>query len=157
MPISSRRAGTYEVMDERGVQRVIQLAKWNVNGEWRGDIVLNIKCNDEGAVVSIHETKSASGVAHSEWTDEGRWDTVTPYTVLQQPLRDTDIKIFTAVQTPMQHRYAKPVQSKADVLICKFDPECPYEMEVVRSVTDGDSKKRVVSTLRRHISNNGKL
>eukprot|EP00754_Rhynchopus_humris_P036809 Rhum_TRINITY_DN188_c0_g1::Rhum_TRINITY_DN188_c0_g1_i1::g.598::m.598 len=164
MSISGRRTGSsFEVVDERGVQRVLQLQKMGLQGQWRGEeATYQIQCNKDGMILSLTEcdaddASSAAGAAAeaekrgeagaqeaAAWNDasQGLWETLSPLSVTQQPLADKDAKLFSATKLHGE---------KGDTRVFRYDPQYPYEMEVTHVTRDPERPKRSVHILRRHI------
>eukprot|EP01061_Rhynchopus_euleeides_P019749 TRINITY_DN32398_c0_g1_i1.p1 TRINITY_DN32398_c0_g1~~TRINITY_DN32398_c0_g1_i1.p1 ORF type:complete len:160 (+),score=58.83 TRINITY_DN32398_c0_g1_i1:70-549(+) len=157
MSISGRRLGhTFEVVDERGVQQVVKLQELSIAGQWRGgETTYQIQCSKEGFILSITESTDV-GTARPDddgngtWNDaaEGRWESMSPLAVTQQPLHEKPVKLFSA---------SKVNGDKGDVRIFRFDPQYPYDLEVTHVTRDPERPKRNVQILRRHIPVHSKL
>eukprot|EP01060_Flectonema_neradi_P034433 TRINITY_DN6042_c0_g2_i1.p1 TRINITY_DN6042_c0_g2~~TRINITY_DN6042_c0_g2_i1.p1 ORF type:complete len:151 (+),score=11.36 TRINITY_DN6042_c0_g2_i1:55-507(+) len=144
MSISGRRKwSSFEVMDERGVQQVVQLQRWTIAGEWRGeDTTYVVQTSADGKVTNLTE-KCGDNNGAREGDERGMWDSVSPFAIGQQPLPSTSTKIFTA---------QKNQGAKGDNRIFRFNPDYPYEMEVTHTTRE-DTPLRTVSIYRRHIPN----
>ena len=124
MSISGRRKfSSFEVMDERGVQQVVQLQRWTIAGEWRGeDTTYVVQTSADGKVTNLTEKcgDNLGGKDADDYGDKrGVWESVSPFKIGQQPDPNITIKIFTA---------AKSHGAKGDSRIFRFNPEYPYEM-----------------------------